>query len=91
MSVQVVLTSNADRAGNCQGVFERYRVAKTSNAPPRAASISRNLYRFTHETRGSPPLLALEAFKKKTQKTPPATITLAQRRLRDWRARAREK
>lgn len=35
-------------------------------------------------------LLALEAFKKKTQKTPPATIALAQRRLRDWRARARE-
>lgn len=35
-------------------------------------------------------LLALEAFKKKTQKTPPATIALAQRRLRNWRARARE-
>lgn len=34
-------------------------------------------------------LLALEAFKKKTQKTPPATIALAARRLRDWRARAR--
>lgn len=35
-------------------------------------------------------LLALEAFKKKTQKTPPATIALADRRLRDWRSRARE-
>ncbi|CAN5567690.1 hypothetical protein BH23CHL10_BH23CHL10_06590 [soil metagenome] len=35
-------------------------------------------------------LLALEAFKKKTQKTPPASIALAERRLRDWRARARE-
>ena len=34
-------------------------------------------------------LLALEAFKKKTQKTPYATIALAERRLRDWRARAR--
>jgi len=34
-------------------------------------------------------LLALEAFKKRTQKTPPATIALAERRLRDWRARAR--
>lgn len=34
-------------------------------------------------------LLTLEAFKKKTQKTPSATIALAQRRLRDWRARAR--
>lgn len=35
-------------------------------------------------------LLALEAFKKKTQKTPLATLALAERRLRDWRARARE-
>ncbi len=34
-------------------------------------------------------LLALEAFKKKTQRTPPDTIALAERRLRDWRARAR--
>jgi phage-related protein len=33
-------------------------------------------------------LLALEAFSKKTQKTPPATITLAKRRLQDWRRRA---
>lgn len=32
-------------------------------------------------------LLALEAFKKKTQKTPPATIQLAKRRLNDWRGR----
>jgi phage-related protein len=32
-------------------------------------------------------LLALEAFSKKTQKTPPDKITLAERRLRDWRAR----
>lgn len=31
-------------------------------------------------------LLALEAFKKKTQKTPAAVIALAERRLRDWRA-----
>lgn len=34
-------------------------------------------------------LLALEAFEEKTQKTPPATIALAERRLRDWRTRAR--
>ena len=46
---------------------------------------------FAAEGARSQVLLALEAFKKKTQKTPPATITLAQRRLRDWRARAREK
>jgi phage-related protein len=35
-------------------------------------------------------LLALEAFKKKTQKTPPVTVALAERRLRDWRSRARK-
>lgn len=29
----------------------------------------------------------LEAFSKKTQKTPPAKIALAERRLTDWRAR----
>jgi phage-related protein len=32
-------------------------------------------------------LLALEAFGKKTRKTPPQTIALAERRLKDWRAR----
>lgn len=32
-------------------------------------------------------LLALEAFNKKTRRTPPATIALAQRRLADWRRR----
>lgn len=35
-------------------------------------------------------LLALEAFKKKTRKTPPPIIALAERRLRDWRSRARK-
>jgi phage-related protein len=30
-------------------------------------------------------LLALEAFSKKTQKTPPREIALAESRLRDWR------
>lgn len=34
-------------------------------------------------------LLALEAFNKKTQKTPPQAITLAKRRLADWRRRGR--
>ena len=33
-------------------------------------------------------LLALEAFEKKTQRTPPQKIALAERRLRDWRTRA---
>lgn len=32
-------------------------------------------------------LLAIEAFSKKTQKTPPQTIALAERRLADWRGR----
>lgn len=32
-------------------------------------------------------LLALEAFNKKTRRTPPATIALAKRRLRDWNSR----
>lgn len=32
-------------------------------------------------------LLALEAFSKKTRRTPPATIALARRRLADWRRR----
>lgn len=31
--------------------------------------------------------LSLEAFKKKTQKTPPEAIRLAKRRLRDWQKR----
>lgn len=32
-------------------------------------------------------LLALDAFSKKTQKTPPQKIALAKRRLRDWQLR----
>ena len=31
-------------------------------------------------------LLALEVFSKRTQKTPPQTIDLAEKRLADWRA-----
>jgi phage-related protein len=34
--------------------------------------------------------LALELFTKKSQKTPPQTIALAERRLRDWRSRGRD-
>src|SRR5664280_1370862 len=36
-------------------------------------------------------LLALEGLNKKTQKTPPATIALAKRRLADWRRRGEKK
>lgn len=32
-------------------------------------------------------LLSLSAFEKRTQKTPPREIELAERRLREWRAR----
>ena len=36
-------------------------------------------------------LLSLEAFSKKTQKTPKASIQLAERRLADWRRRGSSK
>lgn len=35
--------------------------------------------------------LTLEAFNKKTQKTPVETIDLAKRRLRDWKSRGRKR
>lgn len=49
----------------------------------------RVIYRvlFAEEGARGQVLPALEAFNKKTQKTPPATIELAKRRLRDWRRR----
>ena len=36
-------------------------------------------------------LLALEAFSKKTQRTPPPKIELAEKRLADWRSRQRSR
>jgi phage-related protein len=45
---------------------------------------------FATEGKRSQVLLGLSGFTKKTQKTPPAEITLAERRLRDWRVRARQ-
>jgi len=49
----------------------------------------RVIYRvlFAEEGARGRVLLALEGFKKKTQRTPPATIALAKRRLSDWRRR----
>lgn len=44
---------------------------------------------FATEGASSQVLLAVTAFEKKTPKTPPAEIDLAQRRIRDWRSRAR--
>jgi phage-related protein len=52
----------------------------------------RVIYRvlFAREGEQNQVLLSLVAFKKKTQKMPPAQIELAARRLRDWRSRARK-
>ena len=44
---------------------------------------------FANEGKRGQILLALEAFEKKTQRTPPRTIALAETRLADWRSRAR--
>jgi phage-related protein len=43
---------------------------------------------FAQEGRWGQILLSLEVFAKKTQKTPPDRIALAERRLADWRRRA---
>ncbi len=42
---------------------------------------------FAPQGRRGQVLLALECFSKKTQKTPPAKIRLAERRLAEWRRR----
>lgn len=53
----------------------------------------RVIYRILFAPQGSRKrvLLALEGIKKKTQKTPPRTIALAKRRLRDWERRGAAK
>lgn len=52
----------------------------------------RVIYRvlFAEEGTRGRVLLSLEAFKKKTQKTQPTAITVAKRRLADWRRRGSE-
>lgn len=45
---------------------------------------------FAEEGDAGQVCLALELLNKKTQKTPPQTIALAERRLSDWRRRGRE-
>jgi phage-related protein len=42
---------------------------------------------FAQEGEHGQVLLSLSGFSKKTQKTPPNEITLAEKRLRDWRER----
>jgi phage-related protein len=51
----------------------------------------RVIYRVLFATEGErgQVLLSLVAFNKKTQRTPPEQIRLAERRLRDWRSRSR--
>jgi phage-related protein len=44
---------------------------------------------FAPEGRHKQVLLALHGFSKKTQKTPPERLRLAERRLADWRMRGR--
>lgn len=45
---------------------------------------------FVTEGRYSQVLLALAFFVKKTQRTPPAQINLAEQRLADWRSRSHQ-
>jgi phage-related protein len=54
--------------------------------------VAHQLFRVLYATEGKEDqvLLALEAFSKKTKKTPGHIIQLAKRRLTDWRSRARE-
>jgi phage-related protein len=53
------------------------------------ANGARVIYRilFAPQGRKSQVLLTLAAFRKKTQRTPPQMIRLAQRRLHDWQQR----
>ena len=55
------------------------------------ASIGGQAFRvlFANEGKRGQILLALEGFEKKSQRTPPRTIALAETRLADWRSRAR--
>lgn len=46
---------------------------------------------FAAEGRNSQILLALSSFSKKSQRTPPDEIRLAERRLSDWRVRAKRR
>ena len=55
------------------------------------ASVGGQAFRvlFANEGKRGQILLALEGFEKKSQRTPPRTIALAETRLADWRSRAR--
>lgn len=80
-------------------VRRRWRFYRTAggSTPVRdcltGATGARAAYRVLFATEGgrSQVLLAVSAFSKKTQRTPPGEIATAQRRLADWRARARKR
>jgi phage-related protein len=77
-----VQANGLDAARHLKGVIYEVR------ADGRSAT-----YRVLFATEGarSQVLLGLSAFSKKTQRTPPAEIALAERRLRDWRSRRRRR
>jgi len=52
------------------------------------ASGNRRTLRVLFASEGRRIFLALEGFAKKTQKTPPSKIKVAENRLKDWRTRA---
>ena len=52
------------------------------------ASGNKRALRVLFASEGKRVFLALDGFAKKTQKTPPGKIKLAESRLKDWRARA---
>ena len=80
--MEVVRRRGLAAARHLRGDIWEVRVASSGNA-----------YRilFAAEGRFSQILLALEAFQKTTQRTPPAAIEVAERRLADWRQRGRER
>jgi len=86
--------ARADRAAIAaqlrEVVLEGVIAARTSGRDPRGAGGGRSpeLPGALRPGGTGRVLLALEALSKKTQRTPPEAIRLAERRLADWRARA---
>ncbi len=79
-AMRVVTTDGLEFARHLSGDIYEVRIAVSGQA-------FRVL--FATEGRRSQILLALEGFEKKTAKTPPRLIRLAETRLTDWRSRSR--
>jgi phage-related protein len=79
-AMKAVTTEGLARARHLRGEIHEVR------AP--AGSVSYRVL-FAPQGRRGQVLLALEAFSKKSQKTPRRSLDLAERRLRDWRRRGR--